>query len=145
MGLRRADPRYDNLYEWTRYLRASKRHLSDKLIHELDQMAFNWRLHHHQLMAWEEHYEELKAFKKKYGHCKVPSPSKEHKTLGDWVSKQRRDHKAGRMLKDRFIRLNDLGFLWHYDIAALQEKQWENNYQKLKSFMKHMGIRIGSW
>ncbi len=134
-----SDPKYEELYEWARYLRASKRHLSDKLIHELDQMAFNWRLHHHQLMAWEELYEELKAFKKKYGHCKVPSPSKEHKTLGDWVSKQRRDHKADRMLKDRFIRLNALGFLWHYDIVALQEKQWEDNYQKLKRFYETHG------
>ena len=70
---------------------------------------------------WETQFNNLKAYRTTYGHCDVPVKSDEHKSLGRWISAQRRKYqkyfsknatevKPSNDLIERFKRLDDIGF-----------------------------------
>jgi len=68
--------------------------------------------------GWDAKLEELEAFKKKHGHCNVPYRYIENRQLGNWVVLQRRNHKSGKLSKDRRSKLKKIGF----DFSPKKEK-----------------------
>ncbi|GFH58311.1 hypothetical protein CTEN210_14787 [Chaetoceros tenuissimus] len=94
-------------------------------------------------------YNALVAYKKKYGHCLVPQGFSENPILGNWVFSQRVAYKelrksigngktviewSSRMIKARFEKLNELGFVWD-----VKEDSWEMNYNALVAYEKKYG------
>jgi len=68
-------------------------------------------------VAWDKSYEALKKFKEENGHINVPSDYINeaadvyggNTNLGSWLSNQRDRFKSGRLLKDRMLKLEELG------------------------------------
>lgn len=83
--------------------------MNPKKIELLENIGFVWDLHQ---AKWFEMLEDLKRFKSKHGHCNVPQRVKEVRKLSIWVSTQRLNFKRGRMSKERFLILENLGFDW---------------------------------
>lgn len=69
---------------------------------------------------WENQFESLKEYRATHGNCDVPVKSDTHRSLGRWISAQRRKYqqyfsksqeaKPSKDLLDRFQRLKDIGF-----------------------------------
>jgi cation transport regulator ChaC len=59
---------------------------------------------------WAARLEELREFSRYQGHCAVPLDYEDNPTLGAWVSRQRRLHRAGRLGSDAVRMLGALGF-----------------------------------
>lgn len=83
---------------------------------------------------WDERYGELVAFKAQHGHCIVPNSWPENPSLGRWVGTQRQDYQRGRLRKERYQRLSDLGFVWDADHA-----EWENKFAALVRYKIEYG------
>ncbi len=92
---------------WLRYLRRQGR-VADSWIERLDKMAFTWS----RTLTWEERVAELVEFQKTYGHCRVSTLSKTHRSLGLWVRTQRGKRKQGKLTGKQIQQLDRLGFLW---------------------------------
>ncbi|CAB9516796.1 helicase [Seminavis robusta] len=60
---------------------------------------------------WHSSFVLLRQFKEQNGHCRVPRTSE--RQLGMWVRQQRETHRQGKMIKERFRRLEELGFVWN--------------------------------
>jgi hypothetical protein len=90
----------------------------------LDEIGFAWKPdagHNFKLDAkhWHQQYEKLLEYKRKNGHCKVPqTKNKDDKTLGWWVSTQRKRHANNKMLPDRKELLDANDFVWKIDYLA---------------------------
>ena len=70
-------------------------------------------------MNWEQQFNSLKEYKSIHGNCDVPVKNETYKSLGRWVSAQRKKYQqqvscntvgAGNELEQRFQRLKDIGF-----------------------------------
>uniref|UniRef100_A0A7S4M8C4 Helicase-associated domain-containing protein n=1 Tax=Odontella aurita TaxID=265563 RepID=A0A7S4M8C4_9STRA len=93
-------------------------------------------------MKWEQMYSRLLAYKETHGNCLVPNRYKEDRSLGQWVSAQRRQFKQlqngedSPMTKERAAMLEGIGFVW----ATLERGHvpWEVRYQELMAYkLKH--------
>ena len=84
---------------------------------------------------WERMYGLLQAYRAREGSANVPAGHEEGgERLGEWLSRQRRMHKAGRMAGERSRRLEAVGVVW--DAVAAQ---WEKNYALLRAFVEREG------
>ena len=69
-------------------------------------------------MKWDQMYSRLLAFREREGHCLVPNRYKLDRSLGQWVSAQRRQYKQMRngedtpMTEERAKLLESVGFKW---------------------------------
>jgi uncharacterized protein YbgA (DUF1722 family) len=89
---------------------------------------------------WYMHYEQLVDFKRKYGHCMVPQKSKEDRSLGEWVNRQRTFHKNDKIRLDRKRILDELGFAWKDEgVRDMNDKLWHQQYEKLVEFKRNYG------
>ena len=61
---------------------------------------------------WMERYTELEQYKNSEGHCNIPQRSTEHPALANWVKRQRRSYREGKLSDDRVQHLEDIGFEW---------------------------------
>ena len=67
---------------------------------------------------WNQRLKELKEYKEKHGNCNVPRRYQDNKSLGEWVSTQRKHYrlkeegKYSTMSKARIDQLNAIGFVW---------------------------------
>jgi hypothetical protein len=98
---------------------------------------------------WESMFEKLKAYKQKYGHCLVPNRYEEDRSLGSWVSTQRRyfklmnsskstkNSKKSHLNEMRFTKLRDIGFAW----AASDPRHtpWEIRFRELCDYKERYG------
>ncbi|CAB9524679.1 helicase [Seminavis robusta] len=84
--------------------------------------------------AWYDHLEKLKEFKKKNGHCRVPHG---HGKLANWVSEQRKLCKKGRLIEQRFQKLQELGFTWVVHDPFGNE--WLAMFANLQKFQEENG------
>jgi len=81
----------------------------------LNKEGFVWDSHE---ITWMRKYYDLVDYRKIYGHCRVPSCSKECPQLATWVKCQRRqfrlrrEGKSSAMTKERIKLLDDIGFSW---------------------------------
>ncbi|MEO5348216.1 MAG: Helicase associated domain protein [Magnetococcus sp. YQC-3] len=89
----------------------------------LDELGFCWDL---EVAYWEEQMEALMGFQAVHGHCLVPASWPENPQLADWVARQRREWRAGRLLEERRVRLDGVGFVWDPE-----EQFWQARYAEL--------------
>jgi hypothetical protein len=71
---------------------------------------------------------KLVRFKRKTGHCIVPGKYEQDKYLGQWVDKQRRNHKNDTLGLDRKRILDEIGFVWKVND---DDTLWHQQYEKL--------------
>ncbi|MBF0162328.1 MAG: Helicase associated domain protein [Magnetococcales bacterium] len=86
----------------------------------LEELGFCWDL---EAAYWEEMFASLQHYREIHGHCLLPPSWPENPLLADWVGKQRRDWRGGRLSEERISRLNGLDFVWDPEEKAWQE-QW---------------------
>jgi hypothetical protein len=82
----------------------------------LDEIGFVWsveKVTNTNDAAWHQQHEKLVGFKRKYGHCMVPARYEQDKSLGIWVSAQRRFHNNNKLRLDRKRILDEVGFFWN--------------------------------
>ena len=61
---------------------------------------------------WNMKYDELKAYIAKEGHPNVPHSQREHYSLGQWVSNQRKSYNKGKLSQDCVAKLDAVDFKW---------------------------------
>lgn len=127
------DPETKSLLIWVTAQRShhQKGMLAEDRIKKLDKLGLDWDPNESQ---WNEMYEALKGFQKKEGHCRAPQKDPKYKQLGVWVVSQRALHKKKVLGKDKFEKLDRLGFDWNPD-----ETVWNEMYEALKAFRKGEG------
>lgn len=97
-------------------------------IQRLDAIGFEWEYHNSQ---WTHQYEKLKTFYAETGRW----PKRGEGSLSIWCNTQRQARKNGRLTKERIRRLDEIGFVWEYDL----DKDWEIQYQALQVFYGKKG------
>lgn len=106
--------------------------LSKDKILLLNNINFNFNLKESILENdWELNFNKMLEFKNKYGHCHVPV-NYEDRLFYYWVHRQRT--KRNKLPEDKKRRLNDIGFIWHWE-----EHNWELNFKLLKKFYEENG------
>ncbi|CAB9502110.1 helicase [Seminavis robusta] len=100
---------------------------------------------------WLAMFANLKKFQEDNGHCRVPGADGK---LGAWVFTQRKRHKQGKLTKERFQKLQEMGFTWdvHASFDPLGE-DWLAMFANLKKFQEENGHsrvpraheKLGSW
>lgn len=117
------------LGRWCNKQRQSKKEgtLSSERIMKLSALSFVWDL----LGAkWDQMYRLLQEFWEREGHVNVPRGLPPDR-LGSWCDTQRQFKKKGRLIEDRILKLEALGFEWEprdWDAA------WEEMYGQLQAF-----------
>jgi hypothetical protein len=92
--------------------------------------------------SWESGFQQLAAFKEKHGHCNVPWTTE--RSLGNWVYRQRRARKIGKLDADRTRRLQELGFPWiakrkSGEGGLGQRGSWDARFHELVEFKNKHG------
>jgi superfamily II DNA or RNA helicase len=99
-------------------------------------------------VSWDERLGELQAFKKRFGHCDVPKHWIENQNLGNWLTTQRQNRKAGRLSEDRRLKLEKAGVEW--DLSP----SWDWMFDLLVDYQRRHGTsnvphtwnpRLASW
>ena len=98
---------------------------------------------------WENMFDRLLAFKAKHGHCLVPNRYDEDRSLGAWVSTQRRHYKAIEsghhhhdstpLTEERVTKLRDIGFVWA--TSDPRHTPWNVRFEELRAYRE----RFGKW
>mmetsp|Transcript_4748 Transcript_4748/g.6630 ORF Transcript_4748/g.6630 Transcript_4748/m.6630 type:complete len:192 (+) Transcript_4748:70-645(+) len=61
---------------------------------------------------WKDHFNELQDFKNQHGHCFVSRMTEGHEQLGNWLIDQRRKFRKGKLTREQFDLLSELGVEW---------------------------------
>ena len=61
---------------------------------------------------WRQHFQELELFKQQFGHCNVSRTTKGHDQLGNWLADQRRKLRRGKMTRQQYEMLTQLGMMF---------------------------------
>ena len=130
-------PEYESLYDLCNRLRMTRSQLSRAITKELDSMGFLWDMHLSNELRWHYHFAELRNFYLQYGHTRVQAKSGEHRKLGVWVQRQRKDESILSLQKRRLLK--DVGFQWSSDIQRRKEQDWKEMFNRLKVFFKKHG------
>jgi hypothetical protein len=134
-SIEKSNPKYNDenkrLVHWVQHQRQKYKNgeLTENQINELKNIDFSFNT---LMTRWEMRFNELKEYKNKFGTCDVPLNSKEYKTLGVWVNKQK--NKKNKLTTFRLEKLNSIGFIWNILI-----ENWALNYNKLKMFKEENG------
>jgi hypothetical protein len=105
------------LWLWVVAQRAARRkgELSPDQLKRLDGIRFPWQAtwdrEHAFEREWEAGFAKLLAFRKRNGHVLGPFRIR-HPSLSQWVTKQRRRKRLGKLEPKRVARLEALGFQW---------------------------------
>jgi Helicase associated domain len=86
---------------------------------------------------WNAHYARLIKFQKKHGHCNVPSGDR----FGQWVYKQRRFYRAGKLTARQVRRLEAIGFHWVKPgpVTVVNAARWSHHLRALMKFKELHG------
>jgi len=134
---------YASLSKWVRIMRVYRRRgkLDEERIRRLTQLGFVWdgaskaRI----AEAWESRYAALVEYQRTHGHCRVPTQSKDHASLSQWVSTMRGYRRRGKLDEERIRRLTQLGFVWDGASKAGMEEAWESKYAALVEYQRTHG------
>ena len=101
----------------------------------------------HQQNRWESMFARLIDFKEKHGHCLVPNRFEEDRSLGAWVSTQRRHYKlmasknfdqsSTPLTKERIQKLRDVGFVWA--TSDPRHTPWDVRFNELRDYREKFG------
>ena len=127
------------LGRWVMVQRRAKRlgRLGQDKKHRLEQVGFVWGPRHVQ-HTWEQSFQKLLAYKQEHGHMLVPQNCKTSDGfgLGQWVRKQRRAEKLGRLGQDKKHRLEQVGFVWG---PRHVQHTWEQSFQRILAYKQEHG------
>ena len=117
--------------------------LSEERRRRLEGIGFVWRLtpvadKARNCPSWEERFQELVLYKEKEGDCNVVKTRPGQRALRLWAIKQRHRHKKGKLLRERFERLADIGFSWDQTNAG-NAGCWEKKFQAMARFKEQNG------
>jgi len=111
-----------------------KAKLDEERVKRLDEIGFVWDARE---QMWEECFAKLVAYKEEHGNCRVPARHA-NKQLATWVNSQRTNKRTGRLAKERFERLDEIGFVWEPD-----EQSWEERFMELVAYkQEHVDCRV---
>ena len=87
---------------------------------------------------WWSMYEEAKKYYLKFGHLNVPMDyiTSSGKKLSDWIIRQRRNYKLGKMPLEHKEKLDDIGFVW--DIKGKLSEDCD--YKKVGNLFMHRNL-----
>lgn len=87
---------------------------------------------------WWSMYEEAKKYYLKFGHLNVPMDylTSSGKKLSDWIIRQRRNYKLGKMPLEHKEKLDDIGFVW--DIKGKLSEDCD--YKKVGNLFMHKDL-----
>jgi superfamily II DNA or RNA helicase len=108
-----------------------KNDLSSERVSKLDSLGFEWDP---SLERWIEMIDQLKEFKSQNGNCRVPTNSKEFKSLGIWVANVRSRYIKRTLSPEKITELENLEFEWN-PIS----KAWDKMYEALKAYKELYG------
>jgi hypothetical protein len=131
------DKRHTGLGNWVRIQRSRRKQgqMSQDQINILNELGFSWDGQgERNRVRWETMYEALVAYQRAHGHCRVPSSSKDHARLADWIITQRCTRRKGKLSAERVRRLDELGFTWDD-----REERWEGMLAALVEYKKSHG------
>ncbi|WP_179223165.1 helicase associated domain-containing protein [Pontibacter ummariensis] len=132
--------KHQKLVSWMERQRLAKKNnsLSPSRERRLNELNFTWSHEGIKKKLWDKKYEQLSEYRKVHGHCLVPLNYKEDKSLGIWVSTQRRLDVLGRLESAKKKRLNHLNFVWSGEtkqqIRSIYDSRWDANFEKLRSY-----------
>ena len=96
---------------------------------------------------WDSTFDRLTVFKEKHGHCLVPNRYDEDRSLGAWVSTQRRnykimhsgnsDHASTILTAERARKLDEIGFVWA--TSDPRHCPWEVRFEQLRAYKEKFG------
>ncbi|CAB9502142.1 helicase [Seminavis robusta] len=116
---------------------SNQRHIQNMPKHRvdaLDAIGFCWSARDE---TWETMYAELKKFQEENGHCLVPATNGK---LGRWVRVQGWLYNKGNLSKERFQKLQELGFTWvvcnSFDPSG---ERWQSMFANLQKFQEEHG------
>lgn len=122
---------YKQLSKWIGHQRTAykKNKLSGVQLNKLKNLNFSFALFD---QDWERNFGFLTKFKVKNGHCNTSS--KQDQYLARWVGKQRANHKAGKLSKEKTDKLLNLGLT-----LDPHDSIWEKNYNELCKYKNEAG------
>jgi hypothetical protein len=126
------------LYRWvsrmridynTKYRKGKQSYLDRERIKKLDNINFDWEIDKERAPrgrpgkskehgTWQARLEQLRQYKEEHGDTMVPKEWPQDKTLGHWVSTQRKQYNAllngdkAALCPERIQALENLGFTW---------------------------------
>jgi hypothetical protein len=103
-------------------------------VRRLEQMGFDFAPED---PRWNAQYARLVAFQKEHGHCNVRSGD----AFGQWVYKQRKFRRQGRLDGGKIRRLDAIGFEWVKPgrVAEFNAARWQRNVRALMAFKEQHG------
>jgi len=112
--------------------------LTEDRVNKLNELGFSWAMDWKKSNqdSWVQKYDELKEFKEKNGHCNVPFSSG---MMGNWVIRQRKLYKQGRLSEDRVAKLNELGFQWSVFSQESYQEMWDQKWRELRDWKEKAG------
>ncbi|GMH37356.1 hypothetical protein BSKO_05229 [Bryopsis sp. KO-2023] len=91
---------------------------------------------------WSRSFKRLECFSQEFGHCCVPDGdsdiNKRYPELAAWVRQQRHFQRTGQLSRDRFKRLDKIGFVW--DLQSERFEQWFAQLLEFKSKYGHCNV-----
>jgi hypothetical protein len=130
----------------------------------LDSIGFVWQVQMRRRSPkldeqWDEKFQLLQEYHAEHGDCLVPT---DHRTaenkimLGIWVQRQRATHAAGKLRKDRLIRLESLGFSFRALPDDSVQANWDRFFERLVQYKRQHGhcrvpsqykmdLQLGRW
>jgi len=112
----------------------SKKELSSNRVLRLESIGFVWCIQRLIFDAnWDAMYQLLLEYKDQHGNTLVPRNYNKNTQLGIWVYKQRHLHSKKKLLSNRVLRLESIGFVWC--IPA----NWDAMYQLLLEYKDQHG------
>lgn len=122
-----------SLWHWAERVRRdyAEGKVTDEQFKKLDELHFIWDMED---LTWETGFAALQNYHDKHGDCVVPIGyrTKDHYPLGLWVATQR--DFEGMYPRDKFHRLNALGYIWN-----MREYHWERAFAELKLYKETHG------
>ena len=113
-------------------------------IRQIDAIGFEWGTGKAD-SAWRIQFQELCEFNVQFGHCIVPLKYSANPKLGNWVSKQRSNHRryqegnpSPTMTVERIRELDGIGFDWGITKTDL-ETTWKVRFEDLCEFKTKFG------
>ncbi|CAB9512679.1 helicase [Seminavis robusta] len=109
--------------------------MTEERFQKLQELGFTWVVRGGDWLAM---FANLKKFQEMHGHCRVP---KADGKLSSWVSRQRSAHNKGKLIEERYQKLQELGFTWtpKTSYADPLGEDWLAMFASLKEFQERHG------
>lgn len=94
------------------YGRREGKSLTQEQIKRLEDIGMDWKSVAER--AWEIRFEAVLSFYEEHGHLEIPKDYvlSDGRKIGDWLIKQRRYYREGKLTAEQVVKLNNIGMSW---------------------------------